>query len=37
MESAFPSARYMPVSLFGSVMSVAGLARVAPRQQILWR
>jgi tellurite resistance protein len=26
MESAFPSARYLPVSLFGSVMSVAGLA-----------
>lgn len=26
MESALPSARYMPVSLFGSVMSVAGLA-----------
>ena len=26
MESAFPSARHLPVSLFGSVMSVAGLA-----------
>jgi tellurite resistance protein len=26
MESALPSARHLPVSLFGSVMSVAGLA-----------